>query len=231
MNARHTLTFFALILVGAAQASPSPFVEGAAYDKDSGELLYREHHLCARDLKQCTVRYKDTDGALIARKELDYRHAVTAPALVLNDYRHDRVIRIPFTDDSGDLVVDAGFDNFVRAQWDTLASGELVTFRFRGVGFDSPIDMKIGLSDEGVCDRDALCLAVNIDSWLLSKFVEPIQLTYSRDDRRLQRYSGISNLKGAGGESMTVDIIYEYPNTGTQAASGDDIVLNLTAQP
>ena len=155
---------------------------------------------------------------------------MTAPSLRFEDYRRDREIRIHFAEDDGNLVVDAGFDNFVRAQWETLANGQPVRFRFRGVGFDAPIDMKIDLNDEDDCETGNLCLAINIDSWLLSNFVDPIQLSYSRGDRRLLRYSGISNLRDAGGDSMNVDIYYVYPDS-EQASSSEDVVYNLTDQP
>lgn len=232
MNTRQLLAVLALLCGGAAHAEPSrltPFAEGEAFDRESGTLLYRELHDCASDLRHCTVRYKDTEGELIALKQLDYGRDMTAPSLVMTDYRRDREIRIPFTEESGLFVVDAGFDNFVRAQWDTLADGQPVTFRFRGVGFDSPVSMKIGVDDGRDCNPENLCLAVNIDSWLLSSFIDPIRLSYTRNDRRLLRYSGISNLRDESGEALYVDIHYVYP--ATPAPQGDDVAYNLATEP
>lgn len=238
MKTEHALVLAALLSSGTVAAgtgttvSPSttPFAEGTAFDRDSGAPLYRERHFCDAGLTQCTVRYVDNGGNLIARKELDYSQSATSPSLVLKDYRRDAEVRIPSAVDNAQ-VVDAGFDNFVRAQWDTLADGETVTFRFRGVGFDSPLDMKIGIDDKTDCDPANLCLAVNIDSWLLSSFLDPIQLHYSRSDRRLQRYSGISNLKGATGESLDVDIYYAYPDAGSTTPSSDELVYTLATGP
>jgi hypothetical protein len=205
-----------LLASATAMAEGSAFAVGTAYDRSSGQLLYREHHYCEPSRSQCVVRYKDTGGELIAQKDLDYRNSTVSPALVMVDFRRDSEVRIPFIAND-ELVVDAGFDNFVREQWDTLSAGQTVSFQFQGVGFDSPLDMKIGAATDADCADSQLCLAVNIDSWLLSAFVDPIQLYYSRDGRELQRYSGISNLKGDRGESMDVDIFYEYQDAGPTA--------------
>jgi hypothetical protein len=219
-----TLLLAAILFSATALAEgPLPaFAVGNAYDRDSGQWLYSENHFCEPSREQCIVRYKSAGGEIIAQKDLDYRESAVSPALVMVDYRRDTEVRIPSA--GSELVVDAGFDNFVRAQWEALAAGDTVTFRFQGVGFDSPLDMKIGAGADSDCTAAQLCLAVNIDSWLLSAFVAPIELYYSREDRTLQRYSGVSNLKGERGESLDVDIFYEYMASGLPATAEDRMV-------
>ncbi|NQX88729.1 MAG: hypothetical protein HRT77_08690 [Halioglobus sp.] len=192
-------------------AQQPSYALGNAYDRDSGKLLYSEQHACDTINRQCIVLYKDTAGNVIAEKELDYTFHNSSPALVMVDYRRDTEVIIPFSGAS-DLVVDAGFDNFVREQWDSLIAEKAVRFRFRVIGFDSPLNMKVVSIPNSHCSDSQLCLSVNIDSWLLRNFVDPIQLYYSREDRTLQRYSGVSNLKEENGASMQVDIFYDYEN-------------------
>ena len=187
-----------------------PDVVGEARDPESGELLYYEHYYCTDDQLKCSVFYLRPDDQLIASKRIDYQPSKKAPALSFRDFRLDRQVTIDRVDT--DAVVDAGFDNFVRLQWQDLSEGEEVRFPFRMVGRDDPIDMRA--SRAGPCSDDKLCLKIRLDSWLLGSFVDPIQLTYDRDSQRLMRFRGISNLKNDQGRSQKVEIQYRYRESG-----------------
>ena len=183
-----------------------PDIIGEARDPDSGELLYYEHYYCTDDQLKCSVFYLRPDDRLIASKRIDYQLSKKAPALSFRDFRLDRRVTIDRADT--DAVVDAGFDNFVRLQWQDLAEGEEVRFPFRMVGRDQPIDMRANKA--GQCTDDKLCLNIRLDSWLLGSFIDPIQLTYDRGSQRLLRFKGISNLKTDQGRSQKVEIEYRY---------------------
>ena len=190
-------------------------VVGSAYDKTSGELLYREYHFCKEQSLQCSVKYIDGSGELIARKELDYSSGLTSPSLVMHDYR--RSVELSYVSrENEDLVVDAGFDNFVRSKWEDLAKGKTITFPFLVAGFERPLKMRAQLDDAPSCESKDMCLEINVDSWFLGLLTDPIALSYSRDSRRLLRFQGISNIRAEDGGSLMVDIRYQY---------GDDIVL------
>ena len=66
------------------------------------------------------------------------------------------------------------------------------------------------------CPGDELCLEIALDSWFLGLLVDPIELVYSRSARQLLRFQGVSNIRGEKGESLNVDIHYQY---------GDEILL------
>ena len=53
-------------------------------------------------------------------------------------------------------------------------------------------------------------LKVTLDSWFLGMLVDPIKLSYSKADRRLLRFQGVSNIVGPAGESLKVDLRYNY---------------------
>ena len=108
------------------------------------------------------------------------------------------------------MVIDAGFDNFVRSRWDELISGNSVQFPFLGVGFDKPINMRAIREKPANCDDDKVCLSIGLNSWLLGMLVDPIKLSYSRESRELLWFSGISNIVGESGETLSVDIHYQY---------------------
>ncbi|MCB1844242.1 MAG: hypothetical protein KDI09_14875 [Halioglobus sp.] len=186
-----------------------PDVIGSAYDESGQELLYRELHFCSDSQLQCSVDYRDPAGTGIAFKELDYSPGPHQPALVMRDLRNE--LEHVVSASGNEVVVDAGFDNYVRSRWDELSAGEPVRFRFKVVDFDDPIPMKA--LQQADCAEERLCLKVTVDSWLLGFFADPIELTYARDSKRLLRFRGVSNLRGPNGESQTVDIRYTYPDS------------------
>jgi len=182
---------------------------GSAFDKASGEFLYKELHRCLLDEEHCVVEYRDNAGKLLASKMLDYRGKPYRPSLVLKDYRSGSELSlVPPNDDA--LVVDAGFDNFVRSRWEIFDSGGSVQFNFLVPGRDTPIAMRADRDDRENCDVAALCIQVGLDSWLLARFVDPILLTYASDDRLLLRYEGPGNLASQDGSVPDVVIHYEH---------------------
>ncbi|MFT4822567.1 MAG: hypothetical protein ACJASY_002502 [Halioglobus sp.] len=184
-------------------------VVGNAYGQGEKELLYREYHYCSSDALQCKVEYRDDSDELITHKMLDYRQSLNSPELFVKAYREE-VDQSLALSNVEELVVDAGFDNFVRSKWEDLVTGEAVIFPFQPLGFDKPFKMRAMESDDAACDRVQLCLTVRVDSWLLGLLASPIELVYSRDERRLLRFSGVSNIRGVRGESLNVDIDYLY---------------------
>ena len=198
-----------MVLAPPAFALEQLFVVGEARSLKDGELRYREYHHCSEDRSNCQVLYKDVEGALFARKNIDYSQSLSSPSLVVEDLREGRTQLIE-GDVEEELVVDAGFDNYVRERWAELSRGETVRFPFLIAGRDSPVSMKARQDGEEDCADGDLCLAVSLDAWLLSMLVQPIQLVYD-SDRRLMQYRGISNIRDAEGRSQEVRIDYEYP--------------------
>ena len=205
-----TLCLLVLLAMTTAQPVFAMKIIGEARDLSSGELLYREHHRCEDDGILCSISYVDEGGAVIAKKTMDYSRGDITPLLQINDYRFERELVIDAEAKAG-LVVDAGFDNFIRNNWQELSRNNKVSFNFLIPGRDSPLKMEAHQSKSGDCESSALCLVVALDNWLLAAITDPILLTYSRESRRLLRYRGISNLASNDGKSQEVDILYSYP--------------------
>ncbi|GAB5453419.1 MAG: hypothetical protein Hals2KO_37470 [Halioglobus sp.] len=214
-----SLRLCALLITAGLSATTSAsvlplFATGEAYASQSGEFLYLEMHFCREDGLLCEVQYRDGEGGVLATKFLDYQRSAVAPQVVLQVERlQEKRELLPPPD--AEHVVDAGFDNYVRSQWDALLAGQRVTFRFQPMGFDRPFAMRAEVRNED-CDALHLCLQVRVDSWLLGLVAKPLQLVYSRDSRRLLQYSGVSNLRNAEGETPEVDIRYRYPTTAAE---------------
>lgn len=193
----------------AAQSWTMPLVLGKAYDKNTGAFLYNEEHFCNERHLLCTVEYSDDAGEVFAKKRLDFRQSLVGPSLVMSAYRKQNEISIPASQNDV-LVIDAGFDNFVRSIWQELNNGEQISFPFLPAGFDKPLNMRALRSDKIDCEAEHLCLDIELDSWLLAMVIAPIELSYSRSSQRLLRFSGMSNIRDEDGETQNVDIHYEY---------------------
>ncbi len=220
----HRLALALLLTLGSFQLAAQEVALtslGSAYDQDSGHLLYTEAHSCDAEGMICTITYRDSFGEMIARKRLDYRNSPVAPEIEMADFRKGERLTVA-GGDSDSVVVDAGFDNYVRSVWGALEAGESVRFPFLVAGFDRPIKMRAEQNVQGQCSRDELCLTVAVDSWLVGLLASPIELTYSRSDRKLRQFSGVSNLKGESGEKLIVDIIYRHGNDILLADIGQD---------
>lgn len=212
MHGKYPRNFFlslACIVFFSIRAMADQQILGNAYDQVGGEFLYSEHHYCTEDALQCAVDYRDIFGELIAQKKLDFSVSPFRPALVMQDYRREVELEIDFSDRK-DLVVDAGFDNFMRSSWNALDRGESVRFPFLVLGYDDPFNMLAKLDETRPCAAQELCLEISMDSWFLGLLVDPIRLTYSRGDKELLRYQGPSNIQSAEGESLNVVIHYQY---------------------
>lgn len=192
-----------------AQPSDTSLVLGKAYERNTGEFLYNEQHFCNEQQLLCTVEYSNGAGDVFAKKTLDFSQSLVAPSLVMSAYRNQNEISIPASQ-GGSLVIDAGFDNFVRGSWNELKEGQHISFPFLPAGFEQPLNMKVLRSNKVECAAEQLCLEIELDSWLLALIIDPIELSYSISDKRLQHFSGISNIRDEDGQTQNVDIHYEY---------------------
>src|SRR5690606_20745626 len=123
---------------------------GTAWSQDKSRMLYQEFHFAENpELNLPTrVQYRNPDGSLIAEKSMDYSLSMTAPAITQIDYRNNARISTGFLPDTrppqvrvgfqahdsnqyreetipyrDSMVVDAGFDTFIRNNWERMISG------------------------------------------------------------------------------------------------------------
>lgn len=205
------LLVLGVFLAAPAQSMQQLQVIGEAREQGTGQVLYREYYRCGEEGLQCTVEYRDLDGQLITRKALDYTAGPHTPRVSIEDFRHGQSVTLA-REEEENLVVDAGFDNFVRSRWAQLSAGETVKFRFLVVGANKPYKMRAQRSAAPGCDAEHLCVRVEIDSWLLGLVAPTIELVYSRSQRQLMRFSGTSNIRSVDDRAQQVHISYRYDN-------------------
>ncbi len=215
---------------------------GTAYSPDGGRVLYREQRTEQRrdgELVACEVDYLTPEGELFAEKTIRFEGPPTAPAFTFVDYREEfregarpgeDMIEL-YSGVGQDLerrrrelpegaVVDAGFDRFVREEFDRLRAGEKLEFDFAVPAEQRFVRFEI--EAEGPVTYDgklALALRMRPANFLIRLLVDPIRLIYD-EQRRLVEFAGISDIRDDEGERHVARVIFEYPQAGGATATG-----------
>ena len=218
----------AALLLAAAPAQAGRVYVGLAADPQRGTPLYEEHHHL-RDDGERLVLYRCTDGTAFARKHMPAGRHAQAPAFALEDARFGyregvqregrrvfayvrrsakhplRRNEVPATPR---LVIDAGFDEFVRRHWGELQRGRpvaldfLVPSRRRTYAFGVT-----RLRGERV-DGEAASVLRLAPSGVLGWFAPAIEVVYRDRDRRLLRFTGITNVRENPDDSVSARIAF-----------------------
>lgn len=212
-------------------------VVGTATELEGDKVLYTEHHWIRRvdgQPREHQVRYRNPDGELIATKQVRYPHSPAAPAFTMRDLRHGTVEGGEYADDrywlfkqegaqakrkreamplAADLVVDAGFDGFVRQNIEALNRGEQIDFRLGVAGSLRTFDFRARKTGEREQDgRRVIDIRVEPDS-MLRWFVDPLELVYSAQPIQLLQYRGRTNIAEPDGDSRYDAVIRFGPET------------------
>jgi hypothetical protein len=214
---------------------------GEARDLKNDEFLYREVYCSNGNPDEVEVIYSNETGKLLARKLLDYRSGPTTPSFVQQNFYSSEVIEVGLldgqvtmkvldavssepkkvsstqTDDRLPVVIDAGFDEFVRSHWNSLVSGEKKRFLFPFAERDSLVELRIRPAACSYPSETDQCFKLEIANWFVRMLVKPIELGYDPELRRLTRYRGLSNIGDGSGNGLVVDIRYDYQDEPAQA--------------
>jgi hypothetical protein len=237
-----------LALVAATAAAAESTLVGYARSVDSGRLLYVETHFVSRDgsgAERRVVVYRCAQGAApFARKELVYGADRNAPSFMFADARSgfiegltrdsagwrvyargpkDVTTRTAMLESGARFVADAGFDEFVRGNWDALA---------RGTAFEVPflVPSRLGtlpfrvrkLREELVAGENASVFRLSV-AGPLGWFLPDIDVSYRDRDRRLARYRGLTNIRDESGAPFEAHI--DFPDPTQQGVPAEAAAL------
>ena len=209
---------------------------GNAYDLRTGVFLYSENH---NEYWQngrhaySIVEYRDQSGQLIASKRINFSTNRSAPTFRLED-RRDGYIEGATRNGSGlalftresegkelrqtvvqvpdPVVVDGGFDYFVRDHFDDLLQGRSIPLNFVVSAKLDYFRFRLIPAGQTVIDgRRALRLRLAIDNLLLRALVSSMEIIYDIETGRLLRYAGVSNINNPEGHSYQARIDFTYP--------------------
>ncbi|MDZ7747617.1 MAG: hydantoinase/oxoprolinase family protein [Halofilum sp. (in: g-proteobacteria)] len=210
---------------GAAGDIPQAALErrvGHAFLLATGEPVYREIHeprVADGRLLGDRVTYRGPDGAVIARKRVDFSRRPLAPTFRARGPAQPATPRAWSTGGAGDglalfhrkgrdaelrravidappgLVADAGFDVLLYRRLDALAAGETLAFPFAVPSRLDTVRFRLRAIDRRtVLGAPAVVIRMEPDSALLRWLVEPIDVAYHAETGALLRYEGVSNL-------------------------------------
>lgn len=215
------------------------YQEGVARNPESGAVLYRERHWLRsegdRPVERLVV-YVCPDGRAFGRKQVDYRRSAAAPAFRFDDVRSGYVeglreqhgAEVFFRPGDGaaeksavlharQLVVDAGFDEFIRERWSVLLTGAAVPLDFalparqQSLGFTL---RRVGVAHIG--DEPAWVFRLRLGG-VLGWIAPHMDVSYSQRSRRLLRFEGISNVRDDSGRKQLLARI-DFPRPARPVA-------------
>ena len=207
-----------------ACAGAGSFV-GIAYSMDDDRILYEERHeLTTNDTGQPvreTVSYVTPDGRLLAVKHMTYREPAR-PAFEIEHRTLDRTENVQpgpegvqvQSKENGNVdwpdqpaVIDGGFHYYILEHFDRLLAGETVSFQFLA---PSRLTWTPLLIEPRGLDGQRLRLTLRLQNPLLNWILDPVQLVYDRDSRRLLEYRGLTNLPRPDKGNYRARIVYNY---------------------
>ena len=238
----------------AAHADDYLGYQGTASDLRSHAFLYREQHVLASRNGQLTERvvlYTCRNGAPFARKTVSYVNPL-APNFELDDAssglvegirpageRRDVFFRADKTDAEKTkalpavpgLVADAGFDEFVRANWQALSSDQELTIPFLIPSRLDDMNFRIGELHQSTVDGVPVEVFRLKLSGFFGWFLPGIDVYYDTHDHVLMRYVGLSDLRDASGDNMKVDIRFDPRDRKPVTAADLDRALHARLAP
>lgn len=221
-----------MLNTASAYATQQLTAVGEAYYLKSGDLAYRELHFESADGLDRTVIYQGDEQQPIAEKSVDYRPGMQTPAFSQRNWLYPETISVLWQEDKlriqyavenekpkdekvkvkTPLVIDAGFDHFIRDSWEKLLKKKAIDFYFPAVSRQSLIELR---AQKHTCAKTIIieqsCFSISPANWFIRALVDDIKLTYDSDSRQLRSFRGLANISDASGEGMEVEIRYIYP--------------------
>lgn len=229
---RLQLAVAAVVLFAGAAHARELVAVGTAYGGDGDRMVYREYHYRDSRDRRAEVIYRNDSDREIAAKVLDFSRAA-APSFRQRDLRSgeilaaqwrgdelrllrrdgaDQPLKTRQLDPAADVVIDAGFDNFIRHHFPQLLDGKTLQFEFALPARLTMVSMQVRRHRCAGGDRASrVCFRVAARNWMVRMLASPIDLEYDRASRRLLTFRGLSNIAAADGGGQNVIIRYRYP--------------------
>lgn len=211
-----------------SQAGPSGYW-GTAKTED-GKIAYTEYHTVEYQngalKKSRTIYYAQDRKTKIATLFSDYAVSQNFPTYEFRDYRsgyREGVKRVdqayllfyqdPGEEEKTEKIVPQ--DNSFSGQgWHFYLSKNLEELNKRDIALDLVLPGRLSHYrfnlQKSKSKPNSIVVDFKIDNWFIGLFAPEIQLEYSKKDRVLLSYRGISNILDQEGEQQDVQITYKY---------------------
>lgn len=213
---------------------PAVFI-GKALESKSKTNIYNESHQVEYNgflVKKVITTYTDPSGKKIAKLTSSFNDNSQLPDTEFIDLRtgskeitslKNNEYLITTISPSGkekqgslsvkdNLVCGQGYHNFIIKSMDGFKVGEKRELKFI---IPSMRDyFTFDLTYLGPLDKsnlDEVTFRLDITNWILKMFADKIQVTYSKKDKVLLRYEGLTNLKNDKGDQYDAILTYTFP--------------------
>ena len=230
VNLRKLLVIICAVASFTCQASATEEFVGYAYAVGTDNLVYVETHRLVRSPDgdaSLDTSYRSADGEVFATRTVNaneervtdyklqdtrnnYRESVrrTVDGVFIAKTRgEDTEEKTIKSAKAQSAVIDAGFNEFIRNNWNSLLDGDIKTFQFVNVDRLDLIKLRIkhaGSETRGGNDIEKF--EMNAANFFIRLVLDPIEIDYYSDTRTLHRYQGISNIKDENGNNFDVRI-------------------------
>lgn len=225
MNVLAAILLFPLIAYSETQV-----YLGEAYKEK--ELVYKETHSVEfQEKKLLTSRteYTSSEGKLLAILTNNYEKSLSAPEHEMKDIVHkttyglrykgllpvmyrlengkEELKEVHHKDPSKLLVGGQGLHYYLVANMEEVIQKKKIDMKFLIPGKLDSYDFYLKLSKT---TETEVVFDVEIDSWFLRLFAPGLKLVYDRKEKKLIRYSGLSNIQDEKKKIMNIDLTYFY---------------------
>lgn len=224
-----------LIVLSFSSFGGPPVFKGKAIESKSQKLIYNEDHTVEYNgklVKKVITRYFSPEGKEIAKLTSVFKDNSQLPDTEFIDNRtgykeitklngeeyNIKTISPKGKEKSGNifvkdnLVCGQGYHNFIISKMDSFKVGETRELRFI---IPSMRDyFTFDLTFLGPLNKekpDEVSFRLDITNWILKMFADKIQVTYSKKDKVLLRYEGLTNLKNDKGDQYDAILTYTFP--------------------
>lgn len=214
--------------------------KGYAYSQKDRALLYSEHHMMELDeqgkLTHSEVFYYSSTGKLMAKKYLNYHESGYLPDFEYTNLFSNQGFKVSASDNDitilikqngqesekivetinqKPLIVDAGFDVFMRENWPDLLAGKKKIVEFlsptRAMFITFEIQRIESILDESA-ENQTVAFQLSPKNFIISLLVDPIDLKYHKQTGRIMSYQGLTNIERIDDpdQNYVADIEYVY---------------------
>lgn len=208
---------------------------GYAYALQSGDYRYTEHHEVKREDGHITtwnVTYIGPNGHVLAKKHMDFSDWPTVPVyrMTMHDSGYEEGIRHRQDQDQWTMfkrnpsqaekqtttfsidppmAAESGINQLVKEHFDSLQSGRTIHFKLPAPNRQAVLSLKMYKAGATTFeDRPAIKIKADLDMFLITWLVSPLQLTYDLKTERLLESRGIGDIHNKNGETYSVRVIY-----------------------
>lgn len=230
----HRLDILSLVigcaaLLSFANSSWTDSYVGYAYENGNSKPVYTEQFTDKYENGkhiETTTDYFDAAGKHIASRTIDFSRSRFAPDFRTEDLRTGYVegsemmgkrfrlfvrknknsaLQEKFVDVPQPVVIDGGFNQFIKAHWSDIQNGKTVCFYFT---VSSKLDFfKLRVAKAGETSS-SMKVRIEPDQALLRWIASPILVNYDVNTKRITSYEGKSNIAGDDGSNLIIKLIY-----------------------